>query len=221
MKKSIVIVGGRKKAIILAKSILRKGYEVIVINESYEDCLSLYEIPGISVIQGDGTKPYVLDDANIHNVDIAIALTPNDEDNLMICQLCKAQFSVKKTVAVVSDPKKIDFFYAMGIDRAVCTISTVTSIIEQQAFINDITNIIPIRGGNIQIVEVRIDGYSPAVDKQLWEIDLPSEVIIGCILRGDEALVPRGNSRISMGDTLVLIAGQQQEIPAIKALTGR
>jgi trk system potassium uptake protein TrkA len=59
------------------------------------------------------------------------------------------------------------------------------------------------------------------VDKQLWEIDLPSEVIIGCILRGDEALVPRGNSRISMGDTLVLIAGQQQEIPAIKALTGR
>jgi trk system potassium uptake protein TrkA len=111
MKKSIVIVGGRKKAIILAKSILRKGYEVIVINESYEDCLSLYEIPGISVIQGDGTKPYVLDDANIHNVDIAIALTPNDEDNLMICQLCKAHFSVKKTVAVVSDPKKIDFFY--------------------------------------------------------------------------------------------------------------
>jgi len=221
MKKSIVIVGGHKKAIILAKSILRKGYEVIVINESYEDCLSLYEIPGISVVQGDGTKPYVLDDANILNADIAIALTPNDEDNLMICQLCKTQFSVKKTVAVVSDPKKIDFFYAMGIDRAVCTISTVTSIIEQQAFITDITNIIPIQGGNIQIVEVRIDGYSPAVDKQLWEIDLPSEVIIGCILRGDEALVPRGNSRISKGDTLVLIAGQQQEIPAIKALTGR
>lgn len=221
MKKSIVIVGGHKKAIILAKSILRKGYEVIVINESYEDCLSLYEIPGISVVQGDGTKPYVLDDANIRNLDMAIALTPNDEDNLMICQLCKTRFSVKKTVAVVSDPKKIEFFYAMGIDRAVCTISTVTSIIEQQAFITDITNIIPIQGGNIQIVEVCIDGYSPAVDKQLWEIDLPPEVIIGCILRGDEALVPRGNSRISMGDSLVLIAGQQQEIPAIKALTGR
>ena len=221
MKKSIVIVGGHKKAIILAKSILRKGYEVIVINESYEDCLSLYEIPGISVVQGDGTKPYVLDDANIRNLDMAIALTPNDEDNLMICQLCKTRFSVKKTVAVVSDPKKIEFFYAMGIDRAVCTISTVTSIIEQQAFITDITNIIPIQGGNIQIVEVCIDGYSPAVDKQLWEIDLPPEVIIGCILRGDEALVPRGNSRISMGDSLVLIAGQQQERPAIKALTGR
>lgn len=221
MKKSIVIVGGRKKAIILAKSILKKGYEVIVINESYEDCLALSEIPGISVVNGDGTKPYVLDDANIRNADMAIALTHNDEDNLMICQVCKDQFSVRKTVSVVSDPKKIDFFYAMGIDRAVCTISTVTSIIEQQAFISDITNIIPIRGGNIQILEVRIDEYSPVAGKQLWEIDLPSEVIIGCILRGDETLVPRGNSTILMGDTLVLIAGQHQETPAIKTLTGR
>lgn len=221
MKKSIVIVGGHKKAIILAKSILKKGYEVIVINESYQDCLSLSEVSGISVVFGDGTKPYVLDDANIRNADMAISMTPNDEDNLMICQLCKTQFSVKKTVAVVSDPKKIDFFYTMGVDRAVCTISTVTNIIEQQAFISDITNIVPIRGGHIQIVEVRIDAHSSVVDKQLWEIDLPTEVIIGCILRGDEALVPRGNSRILRGDTLVLIAGENQETSAIRILTGR
>jgi len=221
MKKSIVIIGGRKKAKILAKSILQKKYDVTVINESYEDCLSLSEVAGISVVQGDGTKPYVLEDANIRNADIAIAMTSNDEDNLMICQLCKTLFSIRKTVSVVSDPKKIEFFYAMGVDRAVCTISTVTTIIEQQAFINDITNIIPIRGGDIQIVEVRIEGNSPVADKQLWEINLPSEVIIGCILRGDTAMVPRGNSRIMRGDTLVLIAGQKQEIPAIKALTGR
>lgn len=221
MKKTMVIIGGRNKAIILAKSILKKGYEVIVINESYEDCLSLSEIPGISVVHGDGTKPYVLDDANIRDSDMAIALTPNDADNLMICQVCKDQYAVKKTVSIVSDPKKINFFYAMGIDRAVCTVSTVASIIEQQAFVSDITNIIPLGGGNIQIVEVRIDEYSPAADKQLWEIDLPSDVIIGCIMRGDEALVPRGNSRILKGDTLVLIAGQHQKTPAIKTLTGR
>jgi len=107
MKKSIVIIGGRKKAKILAKSILQKRYEVTVINESYEDCLSLSEVDGISVVQGDGTKPYVLEDANIRNADIAIAMTSNDEDNLMICQLCKALFSIRKTVAVVSDPKKL------------------------------------------------------------------------------------------------------------------
>ncbi|MGH0052578.1 MAG: potassium channel family protein, partial [Sphaerochaetaceae bacterium] len=174
-----------------------------------------------SVVHGDGTKPYVLEDANIRDTDIAIALTSNDADNLMICQLCKTQFSIKRTVSVVSDPQKIEFFYAMGVDRAVCTMETVTSIIEQQAFINDITNIIPIRGGNLQIVEVRIDDSSPAVDKQLWEINLPSQVIIGCMLRGDTAMVPRGNSRILRGDTLMLIAGQKQEIPAIKILTGR
>lgn len=221
MKKSIVIIGGHTKAMILAKSILKKGYNVIVINESYEDCISISEIPGISVVQGDGARPYVLADANIWDADMAIALTPNDEDNLMICQLCKHKFSISKTVAIVSDPKKVEFFYALGVDRAVCTISTVASIIEQQAFVTDITNIIPIGGGNIQILELRIDGYSPVIDKQLWEIELPTEAIVGCILRGDTALVPRGNSRITMGDTLVLIVGQQQEASAIKTLTGR
>lgn len=221
MKKKVLLVGGRSKTKSLAMSLLKRGYQVTAINDTYEDCLKLTEIDKLTVINGDGTKPYVLEDASAGSADIAISLTSKDEDNLVICELCKKRFHVRKTVSLVSDPKKTDFFYKMGIDSVVCAISAVTSIIEQQAFVEKIANIIPIGEGRVQIAEVPILANAPAVGKKLWEINLPKEVVIGCILRGDTAMIPRGDTRILSGDMLVLISDNEQEIAAIRELTGR
>lgn len=221
MSKRVLLVGGKTKAKSLAVSLLKRGYQVTAINDTYEDCLKLAEIDELTVINGDGTKPFVLEDASAGNSDIAIALTSKDEDNLVICELCKKRFHVRKTVALVSDPKKTDFFYKMGIDSVVCAISAVTSIIEQQAFVEEMANIVPIGEGRVQIAEVPVSGAAPVVGKKLWEINLPKEVIIGCILRGDTAMIPRGDTRILAGDMLVLISGNGQEIAAIRELTGR
>ena len=109
----------------------------------------------------------------------------------------------------------------MGIDSVVCAISAVTSIIEQQAFVEEMANIVPIGEGRVQIAEVPVSGTAPVIGKKLWEINLPKEVIIGCILRGDTAMIPRGDTRILAGDMLVLISGNGQEIAAIRELTGR
>lgn len=221
MKKKALLVGGRSKTKSLAVSLLKRDYQVTAINDAYEDCQKLAEIDKLTVIHGDGTKPYVLEDASAGSADIAIALTAKDEDNLVICELCKKRFHVRKTVALVSDPKKTDFFYKMGIDSVVCAISAVTSIIEQQTFVEKIANIVPIGEGRIQIAEVPVLASAPVVGKKLWEINLPKEVIIGCILRGDTTMIPRGDTRILAGDMLVLISGNGQEITAIRELTGR
>lgn len=221
MKNKVLLIGGRSKAKSLAVSLLRRGYEVTVVNKTYQDCMMLAEIKGITVINGDGTKPYILDEAGAEDCGISIAMTPRDEDNLVASQLCKKKFQVKKTVALVSDPKKTDFFRQMGVDSVVCAISTVTNIIEQQALIDEMANIIPIGEGRVQVVEVPIPGQCPTAGKKLWEIALPKQVIIGCILRGDTTLIPRGDTRIMGGDTLLMISGNGQEVAAIRALTGR
>ena len=221
MKKKVLLVGGRSKSKSLALSLIKRGYQVTAINDIYDDCLKLAEIKKLSVIYGDGSKPFVLEDANAAAYDIVIALTSKDEDNLVVCELCKKRFHIKKTVALVSDPKKTDFFYKMGIDSVVCAISAVTSIIEQQAFVDEMANIVPIGEGRIQIAEVPITGSAPVVGKKIWEIDLPKEVIIGCILRSNTAMIPRGDTRILAGDVLVLISSSGQEIAAVKGLTGR
>ena len=221
MKKKVLLIGGLTKAKSLALSLLKKGYQVTVVNKSYEDAMMLAEIKGITVINGDGTKPYILDEAGAADCDISIALTSKDEDNLVASELCKNKFHIPKTVSLVADPKKTDFFRQTGVDSVVCAISAVTSIIEQQAFIDEMANIIPIGEGRVQIVEVPIPGESPTAGKKLWEITLPKEVIIGCILRGDTTLIPRGDTRIMGGDTLLMISGSGQEMAAINALTGR
>lgn len=192
-----------------------------MINDTLEDCVKLSEIDRLTVIHGDGTRPFVLEDASAQDADIAIAMTAKDEDNLVICELCKKKFQVKKTVALLTDPKKTDFFYKMGIDSVVCAITAITGIIEQQAFVDKITTLIPIGEGRVNIAEVPIPGTSPAVGKKLWEINLPKEVIVGCILRGDTTMVPRGDTRILSGDMLVLISSDKQEMAAILELTGR
>jgi trk system potassium uptake protein TrkA len=218
MKKHVLLIGGFDKTLILSQSLLKKGYEVTAINSNYEHCKALAETNKLQVIFGDGTKPFVLEEAEISTVDIAIALTKRDENNLVICELCKKKFHVKKTVSLINDPNKIDFFYKMGVNSVVSAINTITNIIEQQALLNEITTVIPVGEGRISIAEVPITMKSKSVGKKLLEIKLPREVIIGCILRNDKNLVPRGDTRIQHGDKLILISSDKQE-EAINQLT--
>jgi trk system potassium uptake protein TrkA len=221
MKTRIFLIGGFSKTKSLAKSLIKKGYRVTAINKDPNNCNALAEIEKLSVYIGDGTKPFVLEDANIYNADIAIALTDYDADNLVICELCKKKFHVKKTVALITDPKKTEFFYRMGIDSVVCAITAISNIIEQKTFIDEIATLVPIGEGRISIAQVPIAATAPVVDKKLWEISLPKEVIVGCVLRGEHSIVPRGDTRILAGDMLLIISSNQQEMAAIKELTGR
>lgn len=175
----------------------------------------------MEVIYGDASKPYVLEEARADRMDIAIALTQNDEDNLVICELCKKRFGTAKTVALVNDPKKTEFFYSMGIDSVVCAINVVAGIIEQQAFMDEMATRIPLGSGRVGITEVFISPTAPAAEKRIWELDLPRDAIIGCILRGEESMIPRGDNRIFPGDTLVVISTSDQEKEVIRKLTGR
>lgn len=219
-KKTVLLIGGRSRAASMASSLLAQGYRVTAINSNYNDCLKLADIKGLNVIHGDGTKPHTLDEAGANGCDIAIALTGKDTDNLVSCQLCKKQYGIKKTVSLVLDPNKTAFFHQMGVDRVVCAVSAVTNIIQQQAFIDEMTNIVPIGEGRVQIVEVQINSQSPVSGKKLWEISLPQESIVGCILRGDNTIIPRGDTRILAGDTLVVLTGNGRELNIIHALTG-
>ena len=220
-KKRAFLIGGHQKAQALAESLTKKGFQITIINEDYASCLELTELVGVNVICGDGSRPYILDDANIQDADLAIALTRRDEYNLLISELCNKSFHDKNTAALVNDPQKVDFFYQMGVDSVVCSVTSVTSIIEQQMFMDEISSVIPIKEGDISISQVPIAANAPAVGKRLWELNLPEEVIIGCILRGNRNITPHGDTQLLAGDMLILISSSQQKIATIRELVGR
>ena len=219
MKTRILLVGGFEETRFLAHSLLRKGYRVTVINEDRDQCESLAAIKGLQVFQGDGSKPYVLEDANAANTDIAIALSEYDDANLVICELCKKQFHVGKTVALISDPEKTEFFRMMGVDSVVCATTTISSIIEQQALMNDLNTVMPL-GSHVQVAQLIVPADAPSVGRKLWEIELPKAVIVGCIVRGEQSMIPRGDTRIMKDDRLILIVSDDDRESAFRALAG-
>lgn len=221
MKERILIIGGRSQAKSLARALVKKKYPVTVINSDYAQCLSLSEIDGLNIIHGDGSRIHILEEADASECDVAIALGEHDADNLVVCQLCKQMFEVRKTIALVNDAKKTNFFYKMGVDSVVCATSAINSLIEQNAITNELATYIPIGEGRVRLSEVLIDRTSPVAGRRLAEISLPGQSIIGCILRGSDSIIPRGNTVIYENDVLLLISSEDDSQQAIKVITGR
>jgi trk system potassium uptake protein TrkA len=135
--------------------------------------------------------------------------------------MAKKIFNVKKTISLVSDAKKTAFFYQMGIDSVVCTTTTITTLVEQKAILDELATMIPIGEGRVRISEVKVHEDSPIVNKSLYDISLPSQSIIACILRGQSSIIPRGSTQILANDMLLLVAAVEDEMKAIEIITGK
>lgn len=221
MKKRALLIGGFHEARSLAGALGDMHYRVTIVNADHGHCMELAKMGSVSVIHGDGTRMDVLEEAGALDANLAVALTSKDADNLVACELCKRRFGVKRTMALLTDPKKTVFFYRMGVDCVVSMVNSMKRMIEQQEFLSGIATKVPIGEGRVNIAEVPIAQSAPIAGRKIWEIGLPPEVIIGCILRGERSIVPRGDTRILPGDVLILISADKQEISAIQKLTGR
>lgn len=221
MKKRIVLVENYDVTKTLAVSLLKKKYHVTVIQKEEAKCEQLAEIEGLQVIHGDGTKPYILEEAEVDQAMMVIAMTESDAGNLVICELCKKKFGVPKTICTIKNAENTNFFRQMGVDAVISTTNTITNLIEQQAFLDEMATSISLGEGRLSVTEIAIKEGAPSAGKKLWEITLPSDVIVGCILRQEHTIIPRGDTRILPGDKLVVMSKASQEKQAIKELTGR
>ncbi|HPX32358.1 MAG TPA: NAD-binding protein [Erysipelotrichaceae bacterium] len=221
MHQRIFIVGNSLEVKSLAQSLNNKKYPITVISTNMELCKELSQEDNIVVVFGEGDKRYVLEDADISKCNIMIAMTENDADNLVICLMAKKIFKVKKIISLVSDVKKTHFFYQMGIDSVVCTTSTITTIVEQKAIMDELATMIPIGEGRVRISEIKVNEDSPILNKTLFEINLPAQSIIACILREQSSIIPRGSTQILANDILLLVASNEDEMKAIEIITGK
>lgn len=218
---NILIVGGGGKINYLVKSFLSKGHDVTVIENNYELCRKLSKKYKANFIFGDGTKPYVLEDAGISHMNLIIALTPLDQNNLVICQLAKVVYKVNKTVASVNDPENIELFKRLGLDIVISTTDIISSLIEQRAFIEDMDNLFPIEEGKVALMELEIQKDSPVLDKKIKDIGLPDQSIIGCIIRNTEAIIPNGEDKILSDDKLIVLSLPKVQSKVLKIITGK
>ena len=207
----VLIVGGGKAGRFLIKDFVSKGYSVTLIEQDTDKCKMISEKYDIFVINGDGSEAHVLEKAGIEGADVVLAVTEDDQDNLVICQLAERQFHVGRTFATVNTPGNEKLFEWLGVNVAVSSTSILSALVDQTVTMKDITSILKLPKNDLMTVEIPINAGSPVIGKYVKDIDLPNETILVTILRGDTALVPRGKTVIMENDMILALTHPYEE----------
>lgn len=215
----VIIVGVFQTVYFLCRLFLSKGYKVTIINRDLEECERLAHNLKATVIHGDGSDPQILEEACAHTADAILAITPNDHDNLLICQLGFNHFNITQTFAVVNDPDNEQIFRELGVS-AISFTRVLSLMIEQKTDFHDITNLFSIGEGKINVTEVVLKSSSPVVGKTLQHIGLPKSSLIASILREDKPIVPDGSTQLVDNDKLIIITLPENHGTTLRILTG-
>jgi len=217
----ISIVGSGKKVAFLVESLLGEHHNLTVINQDKDECLALSRVfENITVIHGDGSKPFILREASVGNSELMIAITNTDADNFVICQLAKKMFGIKRAFATVNDPTNVYVFRQLGINTAVSATRIMSEIIGQMASINDIVKYLPMEDGKLQLMEFSILQNNSLCNKKIVDMKLPRNAIIGCIVHGGKVTIPNGHTVISAGDKLTVLALSEVKKKVVDIFSG-
>ena len=215
----IVISGGGKVGSYLARNLIKKGHGVAIIEKRSEVLEKLAEeLPTVVLlIEGDGCSVKYQEDAGVGHADIFAAVTGDDDDNLVSCQLARARFSVKRTVARINSPKNEHIFHALGIE-GISSTTIISRLIEEEATIGDIIRLHTLKKGQISLVEIDLSkGDCLACNRKVYELNLPEGSVLVAIMRGDRVIVPGGDTVMETGDRVVAVAasGKEEELRRI------
>jgi len=211
----VVVAGGGKVGANVARSLLRLGHEVTLIEQQRDRFDRLEEEFEHQVQRGDATELHVLERAGLARPpDLVLALTGDDEDNLVIAQIAKEKYGVEKVIARVNDPRNQAHFDLLGIAPTVCATSSIMALVEHEVPEHDLIHLLELRQENLEIVEVQIDRDSPSAGKRIEALDLPDGARLISVMRAGHAEIAVGATQLEAGDQVLAILepGKEDEL---------
>ncbi|MEI7888888.1 MAG: NAD-binding protein [Actinomycetes bacterium] len=213
----VVIAGGGKVGVNLARELLEKGYEVTLI-EQRRDRYTVIEDELEHVVQyGDATEMWVLERAGVLRADLLVAVTGDDEDNILICQMAKEKYMCERIVARVNNPRNVEHFNLLGIRPAVSATNMILRLIEHEVPKIGLVHLLELTDDQIEIIEVEVLEGAQAANCAVSDIPLPDGSLIISVLRPDGGFVPRPDTLIGVGDEVlvVLAPGLEEQVAAV------
>jgi trk system potassium uptake protein TrkA len=217
---NVCIVGGGLLAYFLGRSLLSKGHAVTVVNADREECSWFARRLKAVIVHGEGTQPSVLEDAGLASMDSVLAITPQDEDNYLICQAAQRRYKVPFAFALVNDPDNERIFRELGVSSAFSPIRILSLLIEQRIGFDDIINLTPLADGKANLTEITLSADAPAAGKRVLDIPLPESCLIVSVLRSEQVLIPRGSTELRAGDRIGIVSLPEVYPKVLAALTG-
>lgn len=215
----IIVVGGGKIGFYLAKELVESNHEVLVIERDASKCAEIAETLGEIVMRGDGCEAAIQEQAGVGRADMILAVTGDDEDNLVASQVARHIFNVPRTIARVNNPKNEQIFRELGIDFTVSATSVVLSQIEQQLPSHPLIPLLTLRRG-FELVEIKIPEGAAVEGRPLKDVLLPHQSLVwGIVDTEGNPKAPTMDTVLHAGDEIVAVTLQESEGALRAALT--
>jgi trk system potassium uptake protein TrkA len=207
----VIVVGGGKVGYYLSKQLIAEGHEVLLMEKDRRRHAMLTEELGEVAMQGDGCEIRIMAEAGFARADVIVAVTGDDEDNLVICQMAKKRFQAPRTVARVNNPTNLGLFQKLGIDTTVSSTQIIFNLLEQQIEPGEIIPLGALKSGNLEVVSIGVSEKSPVLGRALRDTPLPGGALIISVVRNDTARLPQGDTHFENGDTVIAMVVADQE----------
>jgi trk system potassium uptake protein TrkA len=207
----IIVAGGGKVGFYLARELIAQGHEVLLIERSATRCAQIAAELGNVVQRGNADEVTVLAEAGTNRADVMVAVTGDDEDNLVICQVAKRRFNVPRVIARINNPKNEEIFRLLGIDSTVSSTDLILSVIEQEIPEQAIVPLLRLRHADVEVLDITLPKDSTLDGVALRELRLPADSLIAFIIRGGESIMPSGNTTLKACDEILALTRPKHE----------
>ena len=219
----IVLSGAGAVGKHLAADLTGRGHEVTLIEQNPQTLEEAKEwAPTASFLLGDACEPWVLEKAELRTADVVVAVTGDDEDNLVTSLLSKQEYGVPRVLARVNHPDNEWLFTEQwGVDAAVSPPHILTAMVEEEVTVGDLVRLLPLERGRISIVELTMPDDSPNAGRPIYELRLPPDSAIVAIIRESHVVIPQLESVISSGDEILALSVPEAEDALRQAIVGK
>jgi trk system potassium uptake protein TrkA len=208
----VAVAGAGTVGLFLAEDLAKNGHDVLLIDRDVDLVAELRGNAQVEILAADVCEVSSLQEAGFAGVDVVVAATGDDEDNLVLSLLAKQEFAVPRVIARVNQPKNQWLFdETWGVDIAVSTPQLLSALVEEAVTVGALVRLLQFEGGSIRLVEVTLAPSSPAVGVTIGDAGLPRGATVVAVVRDKHVVAPRGDTLLATGDEVLLLVGADCE----------
>jgi trk system potassium uptake protein TrkA len=201
----VIVVGAGKVGLNLARELIDKGNELTIVENSARRYATVEEELEHRAQYGDGSELWVLERAGIERADMVIAVTGDDEDNILICQVAREKYGVERVIARCNNPRNLQHFELLGVKPAVSATDLILRLIEHEVPRYGLLHLLDLPQERLEIIEVEVAQGSPADGTHVRDLGIPEGSLVISILRDGNGFVPLADSQVKAGDEVLLV----------------
>ena len=201
----VIVAGAGKVGWNLARELIDKGHEVTLLEVNRRRYLVVEEELEHAVQYGDATELWVLERAGISRADLVIAVTGDDEDNMLVCQVAKEKYLCDRVIARVNNPRNLQHFKLLGVQPVVSATDLILRLIEHEVPRYGLVHLLALEEERLEIIELEVLPNAPAAGTRVVDVGLPEGSLVISVLRDGQGFVPKADTVIEAGDEVLLV----------------